>query len=78
MMKRDRVCGIYVDPAHALGLEYHGKTYYFCSYSCKHEFEDRPDEYADHPASMVLNGLIFEPIRILTAALEKSKRPIGR
>ncbi|HET9223321.1 MAG TPA: YHS domain-containing protein [Roseiflexaceae bacterium] len=77
-MKRDRVCGVFVDPAHALRLEYHGKTYYFCSYSCKHEFEDRPDEYADHPASMVLNGLIFEPIRILTAALEESKRPIGR
>lgn len=76
-MKRDRVCGTHIEPADALRLEYHGKTYYFCSHSCKHEFEDRPDEYADHPSSMVLEGLIFEPMRILTTAIQKREAPIG-
>jgi YHS domain-containing protein len=71
MMKRDPVCGMLIDPADALRLEYHGKTYYFCSHLCKHEFEDRPDEYAHHPSSMVLDGLIFEPIKILTIALQE-------
>jgi YHS domain-containing protein len=76
-MKRDRVCGILIDPADALRLEYHGNTYYFCSHTCKQEFEDRPDEYADHPSNMILDGLIFEPIRVLTIALQEEKRPIG-
>ena len=70
-MKRDPVCGMFIDPADALRLEYHGKTYYFCSRVCKREFEDRPDEYAKHPANMVLDGLMFEPIKILTIALQE-------
>jgi len=49
-MKRDPVCGTYVFPAQAVRLDYHGRTYYFCSRDCKHDFEDRPDEYAkDQP-----------------------------
>jgi YHS domain-containing protein len=76
-MKRDRVCGILIDPADALQLEYHGHTYYFCSHTCKQEFEDRPDEYANHPSSMILDGLIFEPIRVLTIALQTERRPFS-
>ena len=62
-MERDLVCGRRIDSAAAVRLEYHGKTYYFCSDSCKREFEDRPDEYADHPSSAVRSEVILDPIR---------------
>jgi YHS domain-containing protein len=62
---------MYIDPADALRLEYHGKTYYFCSHLCKREFEDRPDEYAHHSSSTVVDGLIFEPVKILKIALQE-------
>jgi YHS domain-containing protein len=75
-MKRDLVCGMLVDPANALWLEYHGKTYYFCSHLCKQEFEDRPDEYVEHPSTM-LDGIMFNPIRILATAVQEQKEPIG-
>jgi YHS domain-containing protein len=70
-MKRDPVCGMLIDPADALRLEYHGNTYYFCSLRCRREFEDRPDEYAKHPSSMVIDGLIFEPTQIRRIALQE-------
>ena len=76
-MKRDPVCGICIDPVDALRLEYHGKTYYFCSHLCKREFEDRPDEYANHPSTTALSGAIYEPIRILATALQEAEGPIG-
>ena len=39
-MERDVVCGMQVDPAKAAARsEYNGKTYYFCSSSCKIKFE---------------------------------------
>ena len=35
-MERDVVCGMQVDPSKAAGTsQYNGKTYYFCSTSCK-------------------------------------------
>ena len=35
-MEKDVVCGMQIDPAKAAGTsEYQGKTYYFCSKSCK-------------------------------------------
>ena len=67
-MKRDPVCGLVIAPADALWREYHGKTYYFCSRLCKREFEDRPDEYAEHPSSTVVFGGILDPLQ---------GRPIG-
>ena len=70
-MKRDPVCGLLIDPADALRLEYHGEIYYFCSHLCRREFEDRPEEYAKHPSSMVVDGLLFEPPKILTIAVQE-------
>ena len=61
-MERDLVCGMRIDSADAVRVEYHGKTYYFCSYSCKREFEDRPDEYAKHPSSMVVSWARLHPL----------------
>jgi P-type Cu+ transporter len=46
-MEKDVVCGMQVDPAKAAGKSQHnGKTYYFCSKSCKAKFDADPDKYA--------------------------------
>jgi YHS domain-containing protein len=76
-MKRDLVCGVFIEPADALRLEYHGKTYYFCSHACKREFEDRPDEYAEPISMMMLDAVVSEPIRTLATAMQEGKGPIG-
>jgi len=45
-MERDVVCGMQVDPATAAGSsQYEGKTYYFCSSSCKAKFDANPAQY---------------------------------
>ena len=47
IMERDVVCGMQVDPAKAAGKsEFNGKTYYFCSQSCKAKFDANPSQYA--------------------------------
>ena len=46
-MEKDVVCGMQIDPAKAAGKsEYNGKTYYFCSASCKAKFDANPKQYA--------------------------------
>jgi Cu+-exporting ATPase len=46
-MQKDPVCGMDVDPARAAGSSvYDGKTYYFCSASCKQKFDRDPQTYA--------------------------------
>lgn len=46
-MERDVVCGMQVDPNKAAGKsEYNGKTYHFCSNSCKTKFDANPKQYA--------------------------------
>ena len=43
----DPVCGMQVDPGDAAGqTDYQGRTYYFCSASCKDRFESDPQQYA--------------------------------
>ena len=45
-MEKDVVCGMEVDPAKAPGTsQYSGKTYYFCSKSCKSKFDANPGQY---------------------------------
>jgi Cu+-exporting ATPase len=47
-MVKDPVCGMNVDEKTAtLKSEYAGKTYYFCSQSCKEVFEKNPKKFAD-------------------------------
>lgn len=49
--ERDPVCGMTVDPGVAAGASVHaGKTYYFCSTSCRDEFEKAPARYASAAA----------------------------
>jgi len=42
---KDPVCGMEVDPATALKIEYKEKTYYFCCPHCKEIFEKEPERY---------------------------------
>jgi Cu+-exporting ATPase len=43
----DRVCGMTVDPATAVGSSgFSGETIYFCSLSCKTTFDATPEKYA--------------------------------
>lgn len=45
-MEKDVVCGMQVDPAKAAGKsDYNGKTYYFCSATCKKNFDASPQQY---------------------------------
>jgi Cu+-exporting ATPase len=47
IMEKDVVCGMQVDPAKAAGTsQYNGKTYYFCSKSCKTKFDANRVQYA--------------------------------
>jgi Cu+-exporting ATPase len=42
----DPVCGMSIDPAKAAASSPHGgKTYFFCSDSCKQKFDNSPDQY---------------------------------
>jgi Cu(I)/Ag(I) efflux system membrane fusion protein len=45
---KDSVCGMDVEPSKAgdKKAEYKGKTYYFCSDSCKQKFQQSPEKYA--------------------------------
>jgi len=45
-MAKDPVCGMQVNEATAAAVIYRGKTYYFCSPSCKATFEKNPEKYA--------------------------------
>lgn len=45
-MTKDSVCDMDIDEKKAAAnVEYMGKTYYFCSESCKKEFESEPHKY---------------------------------
>ncbi len=45
-MVKDPVCGMNVDEKTAtLKSEYKGKTYYFCSQTCKETFDKNPAKY---------------------------------
>jgi Cu+-exporting ATPase len=70
-MVRDPICGLILDPAHALRLEYHGLSYYFCSHDCKLNFEDRPEEYAKPCATTIGRPSITHPSEILAIAIRE-------
>ena len=41
----DLVCGMEVDPATAVAVEYAGRIYYFCEEACADTFRDDPDRW---------------------------------
>jgi YHS domain-containing protein len=47
---KDPVCGMDVDPRNAAAATLHaGKTYHFCSRSCRDKFEQVPEQYLNAP-----------------------------
>ncbi len=44
-MAKDPVCGMQVDEMSVEKSAYGGQTYYFCSRSCKQQFEQDPGRY---------------------------------
>lgn len=43
---KDPVCGMMIEPAAAAGLAVHqGRTYHFCSTTCRELFEENPDKF---------------------------------
>jgi Cu+-exporting ATPase len=50
-MSTDPVCGMQVSEQQARGeSDYKGKTFYFCSTSCKDQFDLNPERYAGKQA----------------------------
>jgi YHS domain-containing protein len=50
-MAKDPVCGMEVNPEQSAGKsEYQGQTYYFCSPSCKRQFDQEPERYVGQQA----------------------------
>jgi YHS domain-containing protein len=48
--QKDPVCGMEVNPKDAAGASvYRGRTYYFCSSSCRDKFEQAPGRYVGAP-----------------------------
>ncbi len=41
----DPVCGMEVDPATAVALEFGGEIYYFCERACADTFRDEPHRW---------------------------------
>ena len=45
-MEKDFVCGMEIDKTKSAGhYDYKGKTYHFCSESCRDEFSKDPDRF---------------------------------
>ena len=48
MKVKDPVCGMTIEQKDAVGSVHHGgKTYYFCSESCKGRFQQKPGDYME-------------------------------
>ncbi len=48
---KDPVCGMTVDrQKSSFASAYHGKTYHFCSWSCRDKFAQAPEKYAGSAA----------------------------
>lgn len=43
---KDPICGMQVEESEAAGQsEHEGRTFYFCSTSCKDKFDQSPEDY---------------------------------
>ena len=52
----DPVCGMEVDPNAAATSIYDGKTYYFCSAECKHDFDANPEQFTASAEESTVEG----------------------
>lgn len=55
-MKKDPICGMEVEEREAKATSVHNKeNYYFCSKTCKREFDKDPEGALSRPAHCPLN-----------------------
>ena len=53
----DPVCGMQIDQSDAAGQsEFGGSTYFFCSTSCKEQFDDNPRRYLQEQSDSAGGG----------------------
>ena len=61
--EKDPVCGMMVDPQKPAGkLEYHDKTYYFCSTRCAERFQKEPEGFLAAPGAAGMEGKPSLPV----------------
>jgi len=69
-MARDVICGMYVDEATSTIKSFkYGKNYYFCSESCKKQFEQPEVELRRLKHQLVLSWILTIPVIIFTYAI---------
>ncbi len=70
-MARDPICGMYVDESKATikSVKY-GRTYYFCSETCKEQFEKPEREFRKLKISLFISWALTVPTIILTYFLK--------
>jgi Cu+-exporting ATPase len=78
MGAKDPVCGMTVDPSKAAGIsEFHGKTYYFCSKSCKERFDRTPETFVELKAPAAQKGTETDPVCRMEVAPSKAAATAG-
>lgn len=51
-MKTDPVCGMQINEQQAAGTsDYQGKSFHFCSSTCKQQFDQNPQRYTSQQAT---------------------------
>jgi P-type Cu+ transporter len=70
----DPVCGMTVDPASPLRMDYGGATYYFCAPSCLSRFRANPERYLGGPPRGAVAG---DPDAIYTCPMHPEVRQKG-
>ncbi len=66
-MARDPICGMYVDETTATIKSFkYGKNYYFCSESCKDQFEEPERELRKLKVLLTLSWILTIPVILLT------------
>ena len=53
----DPVCGMDVDPATAMTVEYDGTRYFFCEVVCAETFREEPQRWVEPEAGRQLQGI---------------------
>jgi len=70
---QDTVCGMAVDHSKAAGRsEFHGKTYFFCSKSCKETFDRNPEPFVGLTAPAAEKGPEIDPVCGIEVAPSKA------
>lgn len=73
MGAKDPVCGMTVDPSKAVGKsEFHGKTYYFCSKTCKEKFDRNPEPFVGLSAQATQKDTETDPVCGMVVAPPKA------